>query len=451
MRKKIIICVLGILLGISLHNLLAQDEEGSVSPEELWQKSIGELRIGVDTLLQENQQLQLREQSLNSRINELEGLLNKSEEERDSLLAAPSRAKEGLNKATKELDNLRQEKMLLEKQLSDAQQASSQLNKQLKDSVGFSQEVEKLRQDKRSWEKQLTQAQKNPESLNKRIKELESSQAAKEKRNQELEGLLEKTKRENEQKLSLLKQDLSSKNSEISKLEKVIKEDAAEKFQEVTQANRVSQISPEKEMLEKSVENLKAESAQDKNKIRSLEAEFSKLTSQQQISASLSQEQKSGLDKIKGLTKDLNLKQETIDSFKKQEAGWSREKAMLESLLSARPKEGGAVPTPASKTTINHELAGYNLARQGRLKEAIGEYKKAAALNPKSKDLYFNLGYLYSRSNDFERAAQNYKQVLKVDPNDKEALYNLSQIYEHLKNEKESRRYFEAYLKLEKK
>ncbi len=410
MSKKVIIFICFLGLFFSLGYVFAQNEnardesKAGSSSDELWQRSLEELRANLGMVLGENQELRQKEESFNNRITELEGLLKKSETEKDQVSSSLTKSLEELNKVRNETEMLQKDKTGLEKQLADAEK-----------------------------NKPISQ-------LNKKNVELELSAQA----------------------LKNLEQELAKKNSEISKLKDLLKNNEAGKPQLANELKHkeleietkqavILKITKEKERWEKDSLDLKKEiSRLQKNP---LDADKKIMLLQDQIRQMNSKEESLKQD-IDVLKNDLAVKFAIIEDLNKQQESSSREKAVLESLLKLRAETEAPAAVAASgpeKAVVNHELTGYSLAREGRLDEAIEEYKKAISSDPHNKDLYYNLAYLYSRVNNFNKAIENYNKVLKSDPRDEETLYNLSKIYEQLRDEEKSRYYYEAYLKLGRK
>jgi superkiller protein 3 len=90
------------------------------------------------------------------------------------------------------------------------------------------------------------------------------------------------------------------------------------------------------------------------------------------------------------------------------------------------------------RTQMAHSLAMYyaNLgtiqATQGKLEEAMGQYKKALEINPKDVLALFNLGRaLYDRS-EYMGAMPLFERLVEVTPDDPIAWFQLGRVYEKL-------------------
>ena len=75
-----------------------------------------------------------------------------------------------------------------------------------------------------------------------------------------------------------------------------------------------------------------------------------------------------------------------------------------------------------------HNL-GVVYAGQGALKEAVANYKRAVDINPAFVDAQFNLGNIYHNQGLLEEAVQQYRKVTELDPADFEARNNLGVAY----------------------
>lgn len=426
-------------------NLSAQDfnhDKPSLGVDELWQKSITELKGNLNLLLGENQELRQKEQALNNRISELESLLKESAAEKNNFSSVIAKYQEQLSLAAKQTEALQQEKTALEKQLADASGSLSQLNKKI-DELEQSSNAKSLREELAKKNSQISKlesivkeyGQDNFQLVNKlkqKETEIASLQAAAKGREKNLKerensaGEIARLQEINlafEKKISLLQSNLDSLNNEKLNL-----------------AKQVDVVKNDNESLNSEIARLNSSkiAADSEKKLALLENQIANLNSDK---ASLEKE-------INIVKRDLADKTKIIEDLNKKQEYSNRENAILESLLRISPQQPKSIINSKGKTNINHEVMAYNLAREGRLKEAVEEYRQAIAQDPKDKDLYYNLACIYSRLNDLNKAVENYKMVLQLDPKDKESLYNLSRVYESLNDDKNSRYYHEAYLKL---
>lgn len=76
-----------------------------------------------------------------------------------------------------------------------------------------------------------------------------------------------------------------------------------------------------------------------------------------------------------------------------------------------------------------HFGMGYAWFEQGRVEEAIREYKTVVMLSPTYTDAYNNLGYLYAYQGRFEEAVPQLEAALRLKPHHPDAHDNLGKIY----------------------
>ena len=72
-----------------------------------------------------------------------------------------------------------------------------------------------------------------------------------------------------------------------------------------------------------------------------------------------------------------------------------------------------------------HNGLGEVLARAGRLDEAVGHFRTAAALSPDYVDAHYNLGLAYATQGRWADAAACYRRALNLAPDDAEIRYHL--------------------------
>ena len=82
---------------------------------------------------------------------------------------------------------------------------------------------------------------------------------------------------------------------------------------------------------------------------------------------------------------------------------------------------------------VNYNLAILNL-QLGNLDEAIIFFTKAKKINPKSTEIYLNLGIAYDRKKEKRLAIQNFKKVIELEPNNAMAYCNLGTVYKDILN-----------------
>ena len=82
---------------------------------------------------------------------------------------------------------------------------------------------------------------------------------------------------------------------------------------------------------------------------------------------------------------------------------------------------------------VNYNLAILNL-QLGNLDESIIFFTKAKKINPKSTEIYLNLGIAYDRKKEKRLAIQNFKKVIELEPNNAMAYCNLGTVYKDILN-----------------
>lgn len=90
------------------------------------------------------------------------------------------------------------------------------------------------------------------------------------------------------------------------------------------------------------------------------------------------------------------------------------------------------------------------LEKRGQLKSAARQYEAILGIvSGKDKlPLYDKLGYLFTKTGNFKKAAVFYQKAAEMDPKDANLFYNLAYLYEKTGEQKTSRRYLEKALAL---
>ena len=84
-----------------------------------------------------------------------------------------------------------------------------------------------------------------------------------------------------------------------------------------------------------------------------------------------------------------------------------------------------------------HDMLGNELKAQGKMDEAMTEYRKAMQFNSNNASAYLNLGTVLKEQGRLDEAIFNYKKVLEMaqgKPNYSKALYNLGLVFEEQGN-----------------
>lgn len=69
-------------------------------------------------------------------------------------------------------------------------------------------------------------------------------------------------------------------------------------------------------------------------------------------------------------------------------------------------------------TAEDHYYAGIDFFGDGKLDEAIAEYNRALALDPKFADALHGLAQAYYAKEDFDRAIDSARRIVALDPDD---------------------------------
>lgn len=74
---------------------------------------------------------------------------------------------------------------------------------------------------------------------------------------------------------------------------------------------------------------------------------------------------------------------------------------------------------------------------------AVAYYSNALNLNPKSEEVYYNLGMYYMDNKEFNKAIENFTTLTQINPNNREAYFNLGYIHFNYLNVKDqAKKYF---------
>lgn len=96
------------------------------------------------------------------------------------------------------------------------------------------------------------------------------------------------------------------------------------------------------------------------------------------------------------------------------------------------------------------ETFAYYYYKEGRLAEAINEYKTLLKKDPNNYKIHYNLGVLYAEIKKYPLAITEFKKAAgRKSPVRKDALYNLVIIYgKYLKDTGNAYRYYDEFKKL---
>jgi len=84
----------------------------------------------------------------------------------------------------------------------------------------------------------------------------------------------------------------------------------------------------------------------------------------------------------------------------------------------------------ASDEAVQRNNLGASLLQQGKIDEAVAEFQKAVALDPKYTAAYLNLSYAYDRQGRTEEATAQYQKVIALEPGNLFAHNNLGVLYD---------------------
>ncbi len=102
----------------------------------------------------------------------------------------------------------------------------------------------------------------------------------------------------------------------------------------------------------------------------------------------------------------------------------------------------------AQKKAIAHQAKGNQYDDEGKVNDAIGEYKESLKYNSENIYTLFNLGTVYLKANKPQDAASVFEKVVKIDPNDIEAYNLLGLAYRGYGNETDAKKSWERSLAL---
>ena len=102
--------------------------------------------------------------------------------------------------------------------------------------------------------------------------------------------------------------------------------------------------------------------------------------------------------------------------------------------LKANPGQTQKILTANEQTKINESGSAYDqavkLQQEGKLDEAVDQYKKAIAGQPNEAPYYYGLGTCYASKNDLPEAIKNYQKAISLNPQEpsfKQALKQANQ------------------------
>ncbi len=110
---------------------------------------------------------------------------------------------------------------------------------------------------------------------------------------------------------------------------------------------------------------------------------------------------------------------------------------------------GSVVAQAASNDAIKRNNFGTELAKQGRLDEAITEFRTALQADPRYAMAQLNLAYAYDRAKRVDEAIAAYRKAIDLDPKVAAAYNNLGVLYTNKGDSDQAIQILDQGLKLE--
>jgi tetratricopeptide (TPR) repeat protein len=86
----------------------------------------------------------------------------------------------------------------------------------------------------------------------------------------------------------------------------------------------------------------------------------------------------------------------------------------------------GSSSKSGTQLSADYTSAGLRAQSAGRTSEAVDDYNKAIAQDPKNKIAYYDLGLIQQTTGQLTAAEHNYRVALQIDPDFTLALFNLA-------------------------
>lgn len=103
----------------------------------------------------------------------------------------------------------------------------------------------------------------------------------------------------------------------------------------------------------------------------------------------------------------------------------------------------------ASDEAVQRNNLGASLLQQGKMEEAIAEFRKAVTLDPKYTGAQLNLAYAYDRQGRIAEALAQYQTVIALEPENLFAQNNLGVLYDKQGRYDEAIAAFEQVLQID--
>jgi tetratricopeptide (TPR) repeat protein len=105
-------------------------------------------------------------------------------------------------------------------------------------------------------------------------------------------------------------------------------------------------------------------------------------------------------------------------------------------------------PAPSVQSKIK---SGRELAKHGKLDEALAEFEGAVKLDPNSKVAHLALGTLKARQENLDDALKEFKEVLRIDPMNVQAHLRAARVLISKKESDKAEKYVESALRIDPK
>lgn len=132
----------------------------------------------------------------------------------------------------------------------------------------------------------------------------------------------------------------------------------------------------------------------------------------------------------------------TLDINCPQEVDWAKISSV--EWLKRKPEQHPESP----QTSFDYAVMAKQNQRKGKLVEAVGAYRKALELNPKSAWSYFNLGETLSKLQKWGEAIGTYQQAIKLNPNSSSFYYSLAEAFMQQGNLDEAIAYYSKAIEI---
>ncbi len=126
-----------------------------------------------------------------------------------------------------------------------------------------------------------------------------------------------------------------------------------------------------------------------------------------------------------------------------------RKALILAAILGSGFAFGTTYVHAALDEAIKRNNFGGHLIKEGRLEEALNEFRRAVEIDPNYVAAHRNLAYVYDRLGRTEEAAAAYRKGIELDPKDVVARNNLGVLYDKNGKQEEAIAEFEKALRID--